>query len=90
MAKYLYLISQSANNDYDTYDSAVVVAESKEDAKKIHPSPYGSKKGEWWMSEDSYDFHDWVTLDKIEVKYIGVANQDLEVGTVVVSSFNAG
>ena len=33
----LYLISQSVNNEYDTYDSAVVAAESEEDATKIHP-----------------------------------------------------
>ena len=34
----LYLISQNHNNDYDTYDSAVVVAESAESAKRMHPS----------------------------------------------------
>lgn len=31
----LYLISQDVNNDYDTYDSAVVAAESEEEARGI-------------------------------------------------------
>ena len=34
----LYLIYQYLNNDYDTYDSAVVAAESDGDARNIHPS----------------------------------------------------
>ena len=29
----LYLLSQDDNNDYDTYDSIVVCAESEEDAR---------------------------------------------------------
>ena len=42
----LYLISQSKNDDYDTYDSAVVCAESEEEAKL--------KKGEklLWKAKD--------------------------------------
>ena len=34
----IYLISQKENNDYDTYDSAVVVAPNEEVARRIHPS----------------------------------------------------
>lgn len=33
----LYKISQDVNDDWDTFDSAVVVAESAEEAKKIIP-----------------------------------------------------
>ena len=33
----LWLLSQDKNNDYDTYDSCVVVAENEEDAKKFAP-----------------------------------------------------
>ena len=33
----LYLISQNRNNGYDTYDSAVVAAESEEKARMIRP-----------------------------------------------------
>ena len=34
----LYLISQDKNNDYDTYDYALVVAPDKETARRIYPS----------------------------------------------------
>jgi len=33
----LYHISQQVNNGYDTYDSAVVAAETAEQAKCMHP-----------------------------------------------------
>ena len=33
----LFLISQKENNDYDTYDSAVVAAENEEIAKEMNP-----------------------------------------------------
>lgn len=34
----IYLLKQSINNEYDTFDSAVVIAENEEEARKIHPS----------------------------------------------------
>ena len=36
----MYLISQTLVEGYDTYDSAVVSAESPEDARTIHPSGF--------------------------------------------------
>jgi hypothetical protein len=36
----LWLISQDVNTGYDTYDSAVVAAETEEQARLIHPSQY--------------------------------------------------
>ena len=36
----LYLIKQATNCGYDTYDSAVVIATSEEEARRIHPSTY--------------------------------------------------
>jgi hypothetical protein len=33
----IYHISQSVNRGYDTYDSAVVTAESEEDARQMYP-----------------------------------------------------
>ena len=33
----LYLLTQSTNLGYDTYDSLIVCAENKEEAKKIRP-----------------------------------------------------
>ena len=34
----LYRISQTVNRDWNTYDSAVVAAETENDARNIHPS----------------------------------------------------
>jgi len=46
----LYLISQTINNGYDTYDSAVVCAESEDEARKIHPSNFVThhRDGKWY------------------------------------------
>jgi len=75
----LYLISQDINGDYDTYDSAVVAAETEEAARSTPPD------GETGMNED-----EWVSLpDLVECKYIGEAKPGMEAG-VVCASYNAG
>jgi len=33
----LYLLTQTVNNNYDTFDSAVVAAETEKEALRIHP-----------------------------------------------------
>ena len=49
----LWKIWQEVNNNYDTYDSAVVVADTEEVARKIHPyhgldwNGKTDKYGEW-------------------------------------------
>jgi hypothetical protein len=81
----LFLISQRENRDYDTYDSAVVCAESEEAARQMHPNGQGAVMwGETWA------FSDWCSSpDKVTVKLIGEASPDLAAG-VVCASFNAG
>lgn len=37
----LWKISQTVNNDYETYDSAIVAAETEEEARLTHPDPNG-------------------------------------------------
>jgi hypothetical protein len=34
----LYLLTQDANKEYDTFNACIVVADTEEEAKKIHPS----------------------------------------------------
>ena len=92
----IYKISQSKNNGYDTYDSAVVVAKSTTAARKIYPS--GSaiwKNGEWcWETmrgEERYHAYCWVQhIDDVEVEYIGSAGALFTEPQVLVASFNAG
>ena len=76
----LYLISQSAHSYY-VYDSAVVAAESEDDARIIHPNGYG----EW----SSNDLCEWCTPEQVKVQHIGTANPGAERG-VICASFNAG
>lgn len=78
----LYLISQEVNTDYDTYDSAVVCAESEEAARTTHPS--GS---EWDGTFGRYS--SWSALADVKVKVIGIADATIPCG-VVCASFNAG
>jgi len=74
----LWLITQTANTGYDTYDGAVVVAPNAEEARRIQigtvRKPYAT----------------WTKPENVEAQCIGDADPDLEAGYVVLSSFNAG
>lgn len=77
----LYLISQNENNSYDTYDAAVVAAESEDEARQIHPSyPNG------WLHKSNT----WATVpENVSVRLIGGATEGTKAGEIL-SSFNAG
>lgn len=76
----LYLLEQDDVGGYDTYDSAVVVAESEDAARKIHPNGgVVPSDSDTWTNE----------LGKIQVKLLGKAVAGEEAG-VVCASFNAG
>lgn len=78
----LYLIWQEENNDYDTYDSAIVCAKNGDEAVKIHPSGYQKN----WK-----EFNEWASApEKVYWKLIGTAASDIDEGIVVLASFNAG
>lgn len=71
----LWKISQDVNNNYDTFDSAVVAAETKKEARSIHPSD-GSDYG-------------WCDIKDVKVYCIGEAEKGTKKG-VICASFNAG
>ncbi len=51
----LYRISQTVNDEYDNFDSAVVCAESEESARNIHPAmqnKYRHFKSDWCEPSD--------------------------------------
>lgn len=73
----LYLIAQAVNQDCDTYDAAVVCAESEDDARLVKPYQ-GIVLAE-----------SWAPVDKVEVKFLGTADPSVEPG-IVLASFNAG
>jgi hypothetical protein len=81
----LYLISQDKVNGYDSYDSAVVCAESPEAAREIHPNGYSNND---WKTSLHTDV--WVTYEDrhiIKVKYLGESNESIG---LILASFNAG
>lgn len=83
----LWLISQTEHDDYDTYDSAVVAAETELEARQIHPSMSYPTPWEKW-GESSY--LDWASHpNKVTAKLIGEAAPDIPPGPIC-SSFNAG
>lgn len=74
----LWLISQSENTGYDSFDSAVVAAYTEEEAKQINPDGKWSTNFAWCSSPD-----------EVHVEYLGIATEGVEPG-IVLSSFNAG
>lgn len=80
----LWHIEQSEVDDYDTYDSAVVAADSPEQAADTHPND-----GKSILGRTEY-CRTW-TRDaaKVRVRYLGEAAEGTEAG-VICASFNAG
>lgn len=79
----LFLLTTTQKIDYDMYDSCVVVAKDAESARLISPD------GKQFDVDMCYN--SWATsFDQITATLIGVASDDLEAGSVVISSFNAG
>lgn len=98
----LYLISQTVNNDYDTFDSAVVAAYDEEDARSIHPisSWLGmghlptvtqtAKEAKEEKEKHGYNNDDtWTTREHVKVKLIGICSPRTKRG-VICASYNAG
>jgi hypothetical protein len=81
MALFLYLISQNVNTGYDTYDSAVVVAESEHEARHTPPGDL-NWYGEWPLGE-------WAAPGDVTAELIGIAIPGIKPG-VICASFNAG
>ncbi len=89
----MYLVSQEVNDGYDTYDSAVVSAESEADARIIHPSDYLWHDGAWQRQDIKGEWYKewgagtWAEPDAVTVRRIG---RSTEPRGVVLASFNAG
>lgn len=94
----LWLISQSVNNNWDTYDSAVVAAETEEEARITYPDNNGISDRFWGGSKWLYKCGDgrfistshscWTTPDNVRVQFLADGYNG-EPGTVC-ASFNAG
>jgi len=92
----LYLISQNVNNGYDTFDSAVVAAESEQEARETFPDnnsewrTYELDEDGFWVDEDGENPMEWAeNASQVSVKYLGEAAEGTQSG-VILASFNAG
>lgn len=85
----IYHISQSDVDGWDTYDSAVVIAESADDARRMRPSC----RGEFELIPQPVA-HSWDTWtndpSKVDVVLVGTAAPNETVPRLVCASFNAG
>jgi len=78
----LYKIYQDINTDYDSFESAVVVANSAEEAQNIHPSG----------GSGSFDMYvNWVSRpDLVELIYLGEVvgelDEDIYPGAIICTS----
>ena len=79
----LYLVSQTINANYDTYDVAVVAAETAEDATFMHPIGVDMRERPDFLKNDS-----WTTPEHVTATLIGVAVDGTEPGVISVS-YNA-
>ena len=83
----LYLLSQSENSGYDTFDSMVVAAPDIDTARQIHPQ-------EQWGSRDDYNpwddrFPTWASdPENVDCQLIGTSISDTQ--EIIITSFNAG
>lgn len=80
-ATFLWLLTQSDNRGYDTFDSCVVAARTKDLAVKI--SPATGSHGFGYHSRWAY------SPESVHAELIGVCEKSRE-GQVIISSFNAG
>ncbi len=79
----LYLLTQDVNDDWDTYQGAVVAAESEDEARNIHPS--GNLDEKAWNPRRQ----DWCRREQVQVEYIGVAKEGTERG-VILTDYKSG
>jgi len=96
----LYLISQDQNNGYGTYDSAVVAAESRQDAMTIYPSqPTHVTDGKWigvipagGRIGEEYELNscDWIPFNDIHLLKVQFLGSTTRPRGVILASYNAG
>jgi len=78
----LWKLSQVINDGYDTYDSCVVVADTEEEARKIHPCHLYDSEVRWYITT-------WALPKDVTVEYLGETERNFP-NKVICASFNAG
>lgn len=84
----LYLIEQTVNSGWDTYSSAVVLAESGDAARRIHPAADDPTLAE--RLEDSDTHCGWADPSDVTATYLGPFDGMAINRVVVCSSYHSG
>lgn len=83
----IYLIEQKENSGWDTYSAAVVIAESADDARKIHP---GEGDPEYdGMVDIRGDNFVWTTPEHVTATFLGRLDIPAPQGKVLCCSYHA-
>lgn len=85
----LYLISQSVNTDYDTYDAAIVAAPDAATARRLDPANGELIPDDREGARNWHGTYAWCKPEKVSVELIGKARPGTKQG-VILASFNAG
>jgi len=84
----LFKISQTQEDGYDTYDSAVVAAPDEAAARNMNPSGGPSGLGNIQMDWARHAYIGWCkSPDQVTVEYLGETDKPQG---VICASFNAG
>jgi hypothetical protein len=95
----IYHILREKEGDYDTYQEAVVYAESEDEARLIHPSGMGyrwaAEHGKWMTRSVFGEWFDdggsWIDPSKVVVDHVGdVLDSPLTIAGVIVANFKSG
>jgi hypothetical protein len=95
MTMQIWKIERKDRGGYDTFDSAVVIAETEQEARFTSPNGYQvwlPESGwvrESTMNRDAFDDRTWTSPDNVTATEIGRAHPGSE-RRVIVASFNAG
>ena len=84
MVMKIFKVSQDVNNDWDTYDSMIVIAKSRAVAQHMHPDQDKDDPSGY------LNFNEWCDPIDVKVEFIGLASSRYTINQVIVSSFNAG
>lgn len=83
----LWLLSQTKNEQFDTYDKAVVAAETESEARFIHPDEYSVTPPGDDATDEAYGT--WTCAENVNVKFLGEAAPGTSKG-VILASYNGG
>lgn len=85
----IYKISQTVNNNWDTFDGAVVVASNEDEASRIFPIINTNGVVEY-LDETTWSVSEVWTTNPEDVKVELIGTTKLTKPQVILSSFNAG